>query len=424
MSFHQDFQHRSVLTSSAKVVPKVNTVFRTPTITKRTPAFTSTDNTGTHDLSLFTSQPPRGPFPGFDWSSIDGSKFPAGGSAQIPSLLNGYFSRPPWQVAGVDYAVGPHPGTGTTDFEFAGSLVTALSNLGGSLGANNVLSFSNSVPITIDGYDFSLHGGVALDFSSTAPVTLQNCKFAVGANTRGAIQATGSGNTDLTIRYCSFDGSKIDSTSSSSAFISLRASNNLIFEYNFIFNTYDQHMQVGVDPTSNSTVLYRARYNLLRNGGWGSQFGAHGDWMQIFSANAGNPTFNDCQIGFNTFVQDDSSTTDKLATQGVSLSTGGNTAIYLNENIFNNTIVLPVPQTSTINVNNAFIIDASQLNGSASVTQNYFDPSGLKTFGSNPASWINVERVSNGQGTGPFNGTVIRTGNINMLDGSLLTNTQ
>lgn len=64
MSFIQDFQHRAILPSSAKVVPKkVNTVFRTPTITKRTPAFTSTDNTGINDLSLFTGQGPRGVFP-------------------------------------------------------------------------------------------------------------------------------------------------------------------------------------------------------------------------------------------------------------------------------------------------------------------------------------------------------------------------
>ncbi len=36
----------------------------------------------------------------------DGSANAPAGPAQMPSLLNGYKAPPPWEVAGVDYAVG------------------------------------------------------------------------------------------------------------------------------------------------------------------------------------------------------------------------------------------------------------------------------------------------------------------------------
>src|SRR5580765_7430779 len=38
---------------------------------------------------------------------LDGSATSTGASPQLPTILNGYPKRPPWQVAGVDYGVGP-----------------------------------------------------------------------------------------------------------------------------------------------------------------------------------------------------------------------------------------------------------------------------------------------------------------------------
>jgi hypothetical protein len=40
----------------------------------------------------------------------DGSANAPAGSPQVPNLLTGYAIRPPWEVAGADYAVGIDPG--------------------------------------------------------------------------------------------------------------------------------------------------------------------------------------------------------------------------------------------------------------------------------------------------------------------------
>ena len=45
----------------------------------------------------------------------DGSASAPGGAAQYSTLLSGYEVRPPWEVAGVDYAVGPQTGVTLKD---------------------------------------------------------------------------------------------------------------------------------------------------------------------------------------------------------------------------------------------------------------------------------------------------------------------
>ena len=49
------------------------------------------------------------------YSPGDGSANAPAGAPQLPSLLNGYAVRPPWEVAGVDYAVGVPTGTTLKD---------------------------------------------------------------------------------------------------------------------------------------------------------------------------------------------------------------------------------------------------------------------------------------------------------------------
>ena len=82
----------------------------------------------------------------------DGSAGAPAGAPQLPSLLSGYAARPPWQVAGVDYAVGVPSGMTLKDpatINMAGVSVNAASHL-------IVMSGNN---VTLSGYDFSLEGG-------------------------------------------------------------------------------------------------------------------------------------------------------------------------------------------------------------------------------------------------------------------------
>lgn len=105
---------------------------------------------------------------------VDGCPAASAGSPQLPTILNGYATRPPWNVAGVDYPVGVPAGTSLLDpttaalppgCSFSGSTVTCL----------------GSTPITLNGYDFSLHNGTSLTISA-ANITVTCSKFVVGTN--------------------------------------------------------------------------------------------------------------------------------------------------------------------------------------------------------------------------------------------------
>ena len=333
-------------------------------------------------------------------------------TTQLPTALTGYSTRPPWKAAGVDYCVGIDNSVTLQDPVPAGSLAAALVAQGGSFNnASHFIQFSGSSPVTINGWDFSLHGGIGIVISVTATsVVVENSKFNVSTNGRAPIITNGTTATNITITNCVIDGNKV-SYSPAGGLIALTASGTILVEYNYILNTYDQHMQISVDSgASNALVLYSAKHNLLLNVGWGSQFGAHGDMMQVFSANGGTPTFDDVEVNFNTFVQNDASNTDQLASQGVTYGTGGGTATYLLENTSYNSFIFPVPGTGTINVNTAIIVDSGFLNGTSNIFSNYIDPNAITNH------WYRDSKT-----TGPFSGTVnIGTGannNFNMTNG-------
>src|SRR5262249_6241226 len=82
----------------------------------------------------------------------DGSSAAPLGVAKFPSLFSLYATRPPWKVAGVDYAVGFPSGISLSDpttSTIPGTVIDAADHL--------LLVTGNGV--TISGYDFSLHGG-------------------------------------------------------------------------------------------------------------------------------------------------------------------------------------------------------------------------------------------------------------------------
>ena len=88
---------------------------------------------GTTDTPLGSANAPRGP-------------------PQFPNLLSGYAVRPPWMVAGVDYALGIQPGTVLQDpstIDIPGVTVDTASH-------KVTVSRNNA---TISGIDFSLGGG-------------------------------------------------------------------------------------------------------------------------------------------------------------------------------------------------------------------------------------------------------------------------
>src|SRR5215471_9473988 len=104
----------------------------------------------------------------------DGSATAPAGTPQLPTVLSGYQVRPPWQVAGVDYAVGIPTGTVLKDpgtINMPGVSVNTSTHIVTVTGNN----------VTLSGYDFSLNGGWGVYITGTG-ATIQDSYFRVGSN--------------------------------------------------------------------------------------------------------------------------------------------------------------------------------------------------------------------------------------------------
>ena len=135
-----------------------------------------------------------------------GGRFGATNAAiQHPRLLSAYAVRPPWCVAGVDYAVGPRS-TPTKD-------PAMISMPGVSVDTSTRTVIVTSDNVTLDGYDFSLHGGYQV-LVDGANVTISDSNFALGTNTGGYLIWGGSTAANLTIEYCTMDASTIGNETS------------------------------------------------------------------------------------------------------------------------------------------------------------------------------------------------------------------
>lgn len=115
------------------------------------------------------------------WISLDGRTGATGGTAQFPSLLSGYLIRPPWQVAGVDYAVGLKSNvsvdtstdiitiTGTQNNHINGQKVSFRTANGGTLPTGVSLDTAYFV-VNVSGNTFKVSatsGGAAIDLGGS-----------------------------------------------------------------------------------------------------------------------------------------------------------------------------------------------------------------------------------------------------------------
>ena len=103
----------------------------------------------------------------------DGGANAPTGAPQFPMLLSNYAVRPPWQIAGVDYAVGPNANYGTsTAWKIPNGVTggnTALPS-GATLSGGNRIQIS-SANVTMNGWDLTQGAGQSLLVMNT-PVGL------------------------------------------------------------------------------------------------------------------------------------------------------------------------------------------------------------------------------------------------------------
>jgi hypothetical protein len=139
------------------------------------------------------SQPDPPPVPALHVNQIKHSNFFTGyaaqsiGAAGSKQPANGVYPvRPPWNVAGVDYAVGIPDGI---KLKIPGvdplpaHCYPSITGVGTKINDINCQQ-DHGEGITFDGWDFTVNGGVYLNitWAVTGPVVIKNCKFAYGPN--------------------------------------------------------------------------------------------------------------------------------------------------------------------------------------------------------------------------------------------------
>lgn len=434
MSFTQDFQHRAILNKPVKVVPKINPIFRTPTITKRTPAFTSTDNSGKYDLSLFTSQAPRGPFPN-NWSLVDGSPNASPGTPQLPTYFTGLFgtnyaavggARPPWSVAGVDYRVGPRgtlvdyvtwwnsigAGSNTVGVAFAGVGQGFVFGSGGSTASSNLI---------IQGVDFTGDSGSGSEAytiinSSTTNITFRDCRFrqrpwASAADWLTCVQMNGLGN--VLYEYCEIDGNAFNVATNVSGYATdfqVQGSPiNITLSYCWLHSAGSQNMTWQGNNSNGSKYL--AQFCLIGDAGLAAgpgNAGVHGDW--IYTDAVTNIQIVSMSVKFCTFYQLFYSGRPNANTQGIAYAINNSSPIYNSLNASNSSFAI----APSAQVNQYLIYSYLELSGTFNISQNYVD---TQFLGSTP-QWISNAGTASGV-SGSQNGTRSMSGNIEMKTGNL-----
>ena len=245
----------------------------------------------------------------------DGSANAPSGVAQLPSLLDGYASRPSWNVAGVDYAVGVQAGTVLK--------IPSAANLpnGASLHPGAIYIDGNNV--TLNGYN--LTGlTVMINSDATGTVTISNC----ASTTSGIIRSTVDARANLVVENCTLDGG---GPASDRDFATIMTWCPTTVEYCFIGNSAQGIHVSGADFT--------AQYNVLEGFSWEKDNHANA----IYVSGSNDPTVS-TTIAYNTIYSEVTSGPPNgpigIGAAIAFFDDGGN---FYNSQVSNNTVISASP---------------------------------------------------------------------------------
>ena len=212
-----------------------------------------------------------------------------------------YSTRPPWQVAGVDFPVGAPP-DGLRDPLAAGVLPAGCKYLPN----RNWVSCSGA-DVTLDRFDFSLHDCVAvvIDPRLTGTVTISNSRFADGPGCEFGPGSSLVVSAGVTSANLVFSGNDVDGKAGDlqawpqcnpvgkcmSHNVMWRTSGSVTIENNAFLNTAARAVEAEVGES----VVYRGNYI---EGIWGNT--AHAEFQLANSRPGTTPTF---LLANNTFLQ-------------------------------------------------------------------------------------------------------------------------
>lgn len=314
---------------------------------------------------------------------LQGSSYTDGCAAAVPALtqitsvLSGYAARPPWNVAGMDYAVGVPTATTLQDPTTASLPSGAAYNSG-----THTVTVSGS-NVTLNGFDFSLHNQTLLVVTGANDI-IENSKFVVGSNssttTRNAITFT-SASTAPSLINCEVDGANLAGTLQLTSTIIVQSTGTVSFKYNYFHNSGEDMIDFSA---STGTMVNDVRYNMWKD--IGTQL-AHQDTMQWFDTTIGSGS----DIGFNTVYQ----TTDQSGGGNgmiVPLSEGSSSTMT-GLSVHNSTIITTAG-CAHCNFATGFYDDLSGTSDHVSVYENWVDPTGINLWTGSP--WF-----ANGKTTSP-----------------------
>jgi hypothetical protein len=353
-------------------------------------------------------------------SFADGSINAPPGPPQYPTLLAlnspgtqtfgaTYLARPPWKVAGVDYHVGIDRTLYPSNANLldplvagqgpGGTIAPALVALGAVWDGNNPtqqIDFG-STGATIEGYDFSLHGGLTIALGINT--TVKNCNFGLGSTNGTAVGVGIWGGDGLTITQCEFNGfGQTQDGFGGRGMIQHTGVGSCNITYNWIRNSFAEHIVCGQNTAGNTTTDYIYKFNIFENCGLGFvRAGTHGDLIAI-QVNGQLNTLRTFSCTFNLIIQIQGNT------QGFSWQNGSNITNY---EVSNNTFCTFGGVAPNNVLTSCWVINTNGTTGNAGQTaNNYVDGSTLQFF------------VWSYTWTGTTAGTINTSGTISLTSGA------
>lgn len=319
-----------------------------------------------------------------------------------------YATRPAWNVAGVDYAVGIPASSFPLKDPFGGvscSVGQQCNMPSGCVLAAGGLNFTcTGTDFTIDGYDFRPTNGVGVRFNATGNIILKNNYFFVGSSspTNTLLISFAQAANTVTVLWNYFDGNCTNfPDTATNAFISA-ITPTFLAQYNAFINSTGSYTSTGAGTVSRTDQYNYGEGMVCSTNGihaaWTSAQGAQNDTMTLF------------QVSFNTFMSYPIPSTEIGITAINEVSSNGHITPYTvtTLNIDHNTYVANKVSSGSPQDTVGFMITINKITvTTANILTNFFDCTG--TFG------------AYAQVTSPTIGTLNFTGNKSLLDNSTVT---
>lgn len=306
-----------------------------------------------------------------------------------------YATRPPWRVAGVDYAVGVPSSVTLKD-------PSSVGLPSGCTYASNIVTCQSIAGLTYSGYDHSLHGGIALDLRATltGSVTISNNNFVNGATSDPAnfyMVTVDGGSANYIFQNNVCDGGS-PTFFHVTGCIQYQSSGTYTGLYNACLHIGGHCFVSSSSGTSSEKFSYG-------EGMCYSPCAQHGEWqLLLFTGTMTKYTFD-----YNTFLEP--AAVNQVALTTVVYLSGGSpngSTITTAEVEYNTSAVNLQPGPGgTVTASSAFV-EWSYINvGTTNLTSNYIDPTG--------AQFCFVDAGGGGART-----TINYSGNTNLRDGSTI----